>query len=299
MKTNANGLNDSLALAPRPVGLDLEPFDKAEAIAVKLAKSSLLPSAVRGKPADLAVILITGHELGLSAMQSLRGIHVVEGRPTMAADLLVGLVKKHPACRYFRLVESTDERAEYETLREGEPEPTRIVWTIQQATKASLTGRANWKAHPAAMLRARASAALARAVYPDVALGIYDEDEAMDFIEISKGVQVEVNTKAPEPPKATRAPKAKPAPEPVEDAVFSEPEEQSGAAEEESTEEAVELDEIEETWLVRISEAADTKALQRIGEHLIKRFPIGEHPMRLAMRQPYAERQRALREAQR
>src|SRR5690606_28625265 len=204
----------------RQVGLDLDLFERAEQIAVRLSKSTLLPSALRGKPADLAVIMITGHELGLSPMQALRGLHVVEGRPVLSADLIVGLVKKHPACKYFRLVESTDERATYETLREGDPEPTRITWTIQQATKAGLTGRNNWRAHPAAMLRARASAALARAVYPDVAMGIYDPDEALDFIEVSRGVSISkprVEAKAKAPPRP-------PSPEPeeeIEDAVLA------------------------------------------------------------------------------
>mgnify|MGYP001365049620 CR=1 FL=1 len=212
--------NESLVL--RQVGLDLEPFEKAEQIAARLAKSTLLPKAIQGKPADLAVIMITGHELGLSPMQALRGLHVVEGRPILSADLIVGLVKKHPACKYFRLIESTDEKATYETQREGEPEPTRITWTIQQASKAGLTGRQNWKAHPAAMLRARASAALARAVYPDVAMGIYDQDEALDFIEVSRGVsvskpRVEPRAKAPPPPSV-------PKDEEIVDAVLVEPE---------------------------------------------------------------------------
>src|SRR5690606_31080687 len=120
----------------RQVGLDLDLFERAEQIAVRLSKSTLLPSALRGKPADLAVIMITGHELGLSPMQALRGLHVVEGRPILSADLIVGLVNKHPACKYFRLVESTDEQATCETPRDGEPEPTRITWTLQPAAKA-------------------------------------------------------------------------------------------------------------------------------------------------------------------
>lgn len=272
------------ALAPR-MGLDLDVFEKAEAIAGKLARSSLLPTAVRGKPADLAVILVTGQELGLSPMQALRGLHVVEGRPVLAAELLVGLVKKHPACRYFRLVESTDARAVYETHRGGEPEPTRMEWTIKQAQQAGLGGRHNWKAHPAAMLRARASAALARAVYPDVAMGIYDTDEALDFIEISKGVHVEAQTKAPPQPQT------------------------NGAAEEKSVEadavedaEYVELDDgapdpedLEETWVERIQGAADARGLAAVGKLLSGRFPDRDHPIRLALREAYADRQKALR----
>ena len=282
--------NESLVL--RPVGLDLEPFEKAEQIAARLAKSTLLPSAVRGKPADLAVIMITGYELGLSPMQALRGLHVVEGRPILSADLIVGLVKKHPACKYFRLIESTDERATYETHREGEPEPTRITWTIQQAAKAGLTGRQNWKAHPAAMLRARASAALARAVYPDVAMGIYDQDEALDFIEVSRGVSVS----APKPrvEAKTKAPPRPPSPEPeeeIEDAVLANGSD-ADPIEADAEDAQVDEDDLESTWRERIEGAADLMGLRAVGKMMTERFPDRDHPIRVAMREPYARRQR-------
>ena len=278
----------------RQVGLDLDLFERAEQIAVRLSKSTLLPSALRGKPADLAVIMITGHELGLSPMQALRGLHVVEGRPVLSADLIVGLVKKHPACKYFRLVESTDERATYETMREGEPEPTRITWTIQQAAKAGLTGRQNWKAHPAAMLRARASAALARAVYPDVAMGIYDPDEALDFIDASRisvaKPRVEAKAKAPPPP----APKTD---EEIEDAEIVEPEPALIEAypTEDETKEDDDLRDTEDYWRSLIDAAETREQLVAVGKAMAARFPESDHPIRVALRDEYARRQRELR----
>ena len=276
----------------RQVGLDIDLFERAEQIAVRLSKSTLLPSALRGKPADLAVIMITGHELGLSPMQALRGLHVVEGRPVLSADLIVGLVKKHPACKYFRLVESTDERATYETLREGEPEPTRITWTIEQATKAGLTGRQNWKAHPAAMLRARASAALARAVYPDVAMGIYDPDEALDFIDASRiyvaKPRVEAQAKAPPPP----APKIE---EEIEDAEIVEPEPDPIEVTEDATKEADDPRDTEDYWRSLIDAAETREQLVAVGKAMADRFPETDHPIRVALRDEYARRQKEIR----
>jgi hypothetical protein len=94
----------------------------------------------------------------------------------MSADLAVALTKRHPSCRYFRVVSSDDKAATYETLREGDPEPTRMAFTAEQARQAGLGGD-NWRRYPAAMLRARCSLALARAVYSDIMLGVYDPDE--------------------------------------------------------------------------------------------------------------------------
>lgn len=152
---------------------------QAERLADQLSKTGLVPDALRGKPGDILVTFLTGLELGLSPMQSLRGLHVIKGKAIMSAQLQVALVMRSPTCKYFRPVETTDERATYETLREGYPEPTRLTFTIQQARQAGLfASNANFTKYPAAMLMARASSALARAVYPDLLLGVYEESEA-------------------------------------------------------------------------------------------------------------------------
>jgi hypothetical protein len=154
---------------------------EAKALGELAARSGLFAN-VRS-PEAAAIILMTGVELGLSGMQALRGIHIVEGKPVLSADLLVALCKRSPLCAYFRLVESTHDRATYETQRHGDPQPTPLTWTMEDARRAKLTGRGNWMSHPAAMLRARCGAALARAVYPDLVLGLYEESEGEEIRE--------------------------------------------------------------------------------------------------------------------
>lgn len=156
-----------------------EPSNISEAIKLAqiLVSSRLLPKAVATPEAAFAIIA-TGRELGLTAMQSLRSIHVVEGKPTLSADLMIAIAKRAPECEYIKLVESTDLIATYETKRRGEVgDPTRMSWTIEQAKNAGLTGKDNWRKYPAAMLRARCAAAICRAVYPDTLLGVYETDE--------------------------------------------------------------------------------------------------------------------------
>ncbi len=159
-----------------------ENASQAAKLASWLAKSNLLPTALRGKPADVLVTLITGHELGISPMQAVRGMHVIEGKAVASADLMGALVRRNrEVCMYLRLAESDDQHATYETQRAGDPEATRMTYTIEQAAKAGLAGKDNWKKHPAAMLRARCLSAITRAVYPDMVLGVYDIDEALEF----------------------------------------------------------------------------------------------------------------------
>jgi len=56
----------------------------------------------------------------------------------------------------------------------------RISWTIEQAKKANLTGKDNWKNYPRAMLRARVIAEGVRAVYPAAIGGMMVAEEAQD-----------------------------------------------------------------------------------------------------------------------
>jgi len=157
--------------------LAFEPSDVASAyrLCEILVASRLLPRALNSPEAAFTVIM-AGRELGLTAMQSLRSLHVIEGRPVMSADLMMALCLRSPVCEHFRLITSTDVIATYEAKRRGQ-EPVRLSFTIEQAKAAKLTGKDNWIKFAAAMLRARCVAALARIVFADLMLGVYETDE--------------------------------------------------------------------------------------------------------------------------
>ena len=59
------------------------------------------------------------HHARLTPMQALLGIHLVEGRPVLAADTLVAIVRRSPVCAMWRTVESTEARCTIETQRKG------------------------------------------------------------------------------------------------------------------------------------------------------------------------------------
>ena len=154
--------------------LALRSLDDVERLA-RIATSSGLCRVRR--PEEAAVILLTGRELGLSPMQSLRGIYVVSGTPVLSADLLVAVVRRSGLCASWRVVESTPERCTITTQRSGESEPTSKTWTMADARRANVTSKPIWAQYPAQMLRHRCAADLAREVYPDVVLGLYTPEE--------------------------------------------------------------------------------------------------------------------------
>jgi hypothetical protein len=145
-----------------------------------MSQSLLIPQALRGKEPDVMVTIMAGMELGIPPMAALRMIHVVQGKPVMGADLIVACAQRSQVCNYFRCLESTDKIATYETCRKGD-EPTKRSFSIDDAKRAQLLSKDNWKKYPAAMLRARCKADLARDVYPDMVAGVYSLDEAQDI----------------------------------------------------------------------------------------------------------------------
>lgn len=204
--TTTNGMVVHGAVGPTLAKADptraFEPhsIDEGYNLAKLLVASGLMPRGVQRPEAAFAIIA-AGRELGLTAMQSLRSIHIIEGKPTLSADLIAALCKsRSDVCQYFRLVESTERAATYETQRRGEPEPTRMTWTWEDAQRAGVTAKDNWRKYPAAMLRARCITALARAVYPDLAMGVYDPDEVV--AEPVYAGQAEVVRQTPSAPKS-------------------------------------------------------------------------------------------------
>lgn len=151
-------------------------LSEVRAFSKEIAISQLLPPALKNKPADVLAIVLTGKELGLEPMQAIRGIHIINGKTSLSADLMGALVKRSTACEFLQLRESSAKIATYATKRKGDPGETVMSFTIEQAKAAGVMGNPTWQKYPDAMLRARALAAICRAVYPDLCLGLYDSD---------------------------------------------------------------------------------------------------------------------------
>lgn len=185
-----------------------------------IVASGLAPKAIMMAPSPRAaayVVISTGLEMGLGVMQAMRHIFVTpEGKVGVSASIIVSRVKRAKTCRYFRIVKMDTKECTCETHREGEPEPTGLTWTIEDAKAANLLGKDNWKKYPRAMLRNRCQAELARAVYPDEVDGVYDPDE-LGAITTEDGEIIEVRgdsqRRAPSPPPSEPRSEPKPAPD--------------------------------------------------------------------------------------
>ena len=164
-----------------------------------VVNSGFLPKSIN-TPEKAVTLMLAGRELGLGPMQAIRSIHVIDGKPVMSSDLMAGLVHKRVPGALLRIVETSNERCVVDAGRPGQ-EPTRFTFSLDDARSAGLLGKDNWKKYARAMLRARCLSEAARAVFPDVLLGVYDPDE-LGAVTAQDGTIVEM----PAPPPPTISP---------------------------------------------------------------------------------------------
>ena len=131
----------------------------------------------------IAAAILKGRSMGLDMMTSLDCINVIEGKPSMGAMAIIGVVLSSGKAEYFDFVSADDKSATWETLRIGRKTPVRLTYTIDRAEAAGLLrpGKngypSNWTKRPEEMLTKQAGVMLARRVYPDVVSNVYDPDE--------------------------------------------------------------------------------------------------------------------------
>jgi 5'-3' exonuclease len=123
------------------------------------------------------VTMIRGRALGLDVTTALDSIDVIQGKPTMSAQLMTALVQASPPCEYLYCEEATPEKGVWVTKRRNNPKEQRKEFTIEDAARLGLSDKDNWRKQPATMLQWRSGAAICRMVYPDVTKGLYAREE--------------------------------------------------------------------------------------------------------------------------
>ena len=175
--------------------------------------------------AQLATKILAGQEMGYGPFVSVQGIHVIQGKPTMSANLMAAAVKASP--RYdFRVKEMSDTAVNVEFFERvnGKLESLgESRFTMEDARKAD-TKNPNLSKYPRNMLYARAISNGVRWFCPDVFMGnaVYTPDEMGATVD-GEGNVVDVPVQ-PAPP-ALGVTNGTPAPkdEPKADNPFTDP----------------------------------------------------------------------------
>lgn len=144
-------------------------------LAQAICNTDFVPESFRGNATATAAAILTGRELGIGPMASLRHIHVVKGKPGQSAELMRSFV--FAAGHQIRYPEMTDSRCVVEGRRKNEQEWTRVAFTADQARRAKI----DLSSYPEDKLVARATSRLCRRLFADCIGGLPTVDELEDF----------------------------------------------------------------------------------------------------------------------
>lgn len=144
-------------------------------LAGRIHSTPFVPKPLRGDPHSVLACILTGQELGLGPMQSLRMVNVIEGRPAASAELMRALVNR--AGHRVDVVEARQDLVTLSGVRKDTGARATVTWTLADAQRAKLTGNPAWGKYPRSMLLARATSELCRMLFADVIGGLYTPEE--------------------------------------------------------------------------------------------------------------------------
>lgn len=178
--------------------------------ATTVVKSGLLPTAIK-TPEQAIAIALKGRELGVPMMQAFAHIHIIQGKPTISAELMLSLIFRNCPGAVVDYVETTELSCVVQAKRPN-GSAVRFSFSMDDAKQAQIEAKESWKKYPGAMLRARAISIMARALFPDAIMGCsYTPEELGAEIDDEGGV-IDVTPPPPEKPNAPAPKSAAPSP---------------------------------------------------------------------------------------
>lgn len=150
-----------------------------------LAKSGRFKDSTSGYQAFAK--LLFGRDLGLSATAAMTGVHIIEGKPEISANVQAQMVNTYVGPdgeRYrYRVREHDNEHCRIEFFQREAGQKWESLgcskYTMADAKGAELAGKGTWRKHPRNMLFARAMSDGVAFLCPEVTNGVrvYHEGE--------------------------------------------------------------------------------------------------------------------------
>jgi len=150
-------------------------YDETEKVAKAMVASGFFKDTQQASQA--IVKILAGRELGFGAFASMTGVNIIQGNPTIGANLMAAAIKATRKYNY-RILEMTEKACEIEFYENGQP-VGKSRFTLDDAKAAGLEGKDNWRKYPRNMLFARAISNGQRWYCPDACNGVtvYTPDE--------------------------------------------------------------------------------------------------------------------------
>jgi hypothetical protein len=193
-----------------PLNQPLADMDQAWRLAVAFANADIVPTSLRGKPANVFLTMLYGQRLGLPPEIAINEIAVVKGKPRMSGQLLLAKVREAGHRAFVPCTECGQAKVDHSdnklahnyvadhdsqhctfTIIRSDGEEHTETYTIEDAVTARLCtikdgkpfarskqGEAmTWETNPKRMLRWRAVGAGVDIICPEVKMGFAVEGE--------------------------------------------------------------------------------------------------------------------------
>ena len=186
-------------------------LDQAYRLAQAVNRAGMAPYGMETAE-KVMIALMTGLEVGMPPMMAVQSIAIINKRPCIWGDGLIGIVRSSKECMYVKEWidgEGDDRIAVCETKRRGEKEPVKRTFSVDDAKRAGLwqdearvTRRRKdgssyetdndspWYKYPQRMLQMRARAWCLRDVYADIIRGIQVREEVEDHIGADNAIDI-------------------------------------------------------------------------------------------------------------
>jgi hypothetical protein len=164
-------------------------LDDVYRLSALIFKSGLAPKDLKN-PEACTVAILHGMEIGLKPMQALQRIAVINGRPTLWGDAMLGLVQASGLLEdieeSFDGTPDTDGYTAVCTVRRtGRKTATVGTFSIGDSKRAGLYNKSGpHTQYRSRMQQMRARSFALRDAFPDVLGGMYSAEEAMDMGEM-------------------------------------------------------------------------------------------------------------------
>jgi hypothetical protein len=160
-------------------------------------------------PAQALALGLLCQAEGRHPAEAARDYHIINGKPSLKSEAM--LARFQQAGGKVDWHEYTHESVSG-TFSHPQGGSLKVSWTMQDATRAGLTGNPTWKKFPRQMLKARCISEAVRGIFPGVLSGLYAPEEVSD---IPVQVVAETTSEPIQVPIQIEAPKEEPLPEQI------------------------------------------------------------------------------------
>jgi hypothetical protein len=149
-------------------------------------------------PAQALALGLLCQAEGRHPAEAARDYHIINGKPSLKSEAM--LARFQQAGGKVEWHEYTHESVSG-TFSHPQGGSLKVSWTMQDATRAGLTGNPTWKKFPRQMLKARCISEAVRGIYPGVLSGLYAPEEVGEFTPVQAVTEPEpLQIEAPKEP---------------------------------------------------------------------------------------------------